>query len=106
MVHPRVENKIAGAFTNSSSFSGDKVNTLVGLVINAMQHGMIFVGLGTMPSSDKPEEMNQIAGPRPNAHNRVGSFIGSMAASFQVNPPDAPARRFTDWPHVMAFRAT
>ena len=34
-------NKIAGAFTNSSSFSGDKLNTLVGLFINAMQHGMI-----------------------------------------------------------------
>jgi NAD(P)H dehydrogenase (quinone) len=57
------KNKIAGAFTNSSSFSGDKLNTLVGLVINAMQHGMIFVGLGMMRSSNKPEEMNQIAGP-------------------------------------------
>jgi NAD(P)H dehydrogenase (quinone) len=40
------KDKIAGAFTNSSSFSGDKLNTLVGLVINAMQHGMIYVGLG------------------------------------------------------------
>ena len=37
------KDKIAGAFTNSSSFSGDKLNTLVGLVINAMQHGMIDV---------------------------------------------------------------
>lgn len=37
------KDKIAGAFTNSSSFSGDKLNTLVGLVINAMQHGMIYV---------------------------------------------------------------
>ena len=33
------KDKIAGAFTNSSSFSGDKLNTLVGLFINAMQHG-------------------------------------------------------------------
>jgi NAD(P)H dehydrogenase (quinone) len=32
---------IAGGFTNSSSFSGDKLNPLLGLVINAMQHGMI-----------------------------------------------------------------
>jgi len=86
------KNKVAGAFTNSSSFSGDKLNTLVGLVINAMQHGMIFVGLGMMPSSNKPEDMNQIAGPGPDAHNRVGSFIGPMAASFQVNPPDAPCK--------------
>ena len=85
------KNKIAGAFTNSSSFSGDKLNTLVGLVINAMQHGMIFVGLGMMPSSNHPEAMNQINGPGPDAHNRVGSFIGPMAASFQVKPPDAPS---------------
>src|ERR1039458_6562993 len=49
------KNKIAGAFTNSSSFSGDKLNTLIGLVINAMQHGMIFVGLGMMPSANKPD---------------------------------------------------
>ena len=84
------KNKIAGAFTNSSSFSGDKLNTLVGLVVNAMQHGMIFVGLGMMPSSNKPEEMNQNAGPGPDAHNRVGSYIGPMSTSFQVNPPDAP----------------
>lgn len=86
------KNKIAGAFTNSSSFSGDKLNTLVGLVINAMQHGMIFVGLGMMPSDNKPEEMSQIAGPGPSTHNRVGSFIGPMAASFQVNPPEAPCQ--------------
>ncbi len=86
------KDKIAGAFTNSSSFSGDKLNTLVGLVINAMQHGMIFVGLGMMPSANKPEGMNQIAGPGPDAHNRVGSWIGPMAASFQVNQPGAPGK--------------
>jgi NAD(P)H dehydrogenase (quinone) len=86
------KDKVAGAFTNSSSFSGDKVNTLVGLVINAMQHGMIFVGLGMMPSANKPEEMSEIAGPGPDAHNRVGSFIGPMSASFQINPPAAPGK--------------
>ncbi len=84
------KDKIAGAFTNSSSFSGDKLNTLVGLFINAMQHGMIFVSLGLMPSANKPEDMKQIAGPGPEAHNRLGSFIGPMAASFQVDIPGAP----------------
>jgi NAD(P)H dehydrogenase (quinone) len=86
------KDKIAGAFTNSSSFSGDKLNTLTGLCINAMQHGMIFVGLGLMPSANKPDDMNQIAGPGPDAHNRVGSFMGPMAASFQVRPPGAPGQ--------------
>src|SRR3974390_1809181 len=54
------KDKIAGAFTNSSSFSGDKLNTLVGLFLNAMQHGMIYVGLGMMPSSNRPEDFNSI----------------------------------------------
>ena len=84
------KDKVGGAFTNSSSFSGDKLNTLLGLVINAMQHGMIFVGLGMMPSANRPDEMNTIRGPGPEAHNRVGSFIGPMAASLQVQPPAAP----------------
>jgi NAD(P)H dehydrogenase (quinone) len=86
------KDKIAGAFTNSSSFSGDKLNTLVGLVINAMQHGMIFVGLGMMPSANRPEEMNQNTGPGMDAHNRAGSFIGPMASCFQVKPPAAPCK--------------
>lgn len=85
------KDKVAGAFTNSSSFSGDKLNTLVGLMINAMQHGMVFVGLGLLPSANKPKDMELITGPGPDAHNRVGSFIGPMATSFQVTPPDAPS---------------
>lgn len=86
------KDKVAGAFTNSSSFSGDKLNTLVGLVINAMQHGMIYVSLGMLPSANNRDEMNQNAGPGPDAHNRVGSFIGPMAASFEVDPPGAPCK--------------
>jgi len=86
------KDKIAGAFTNSSSFSGDKLNTLFGLVVNAMQHGMIFVGTGMFPSANDPDAMNKIEGPGPDAHNRVGSFIGPMSASFQVDPPTAPAK--------------
>jgi NAD(P)H dehydrogenase (quinone) len=84
------KDKIAGAFTNSSSFSGDKLNTLIGLVINAMQHGMIYVGTGMMPSANRPEDLQQVAGPSPEALNRLGSFTGPMSASFQVPPPQAP----------------
>ncbi len=84
------KDKVAGAFTNSSSFSGDKLNTLIGLMINAMQHGMVFVGLGLLPSANKPTAMDTLSGPGPDAHNRVGSSIGPMATSFQVKPPSAP----------------
>jgi NAD(P)H dehydrogenase (quinone) len=86
------KDKIAGAFTNSSSFSGDKLNTLMGLVINAMQHGMIYVGLGMLPAASDPASMNEVTGPGPDVHNRVGSFVGPMSASFQVKPPHAPAK--------------
>src|ERR1700730_6931419 len=61
------KDKIAGRFTNSSSFSGDKLNTLIGLVINAMQHGMIYVGTGLLPSRNRPEDMTPISGPSPEA---------------------------------------
>lgn len=84
------KDKIAGAFTNSSSFSGDKLNTLFGLVVNAMQHSMIYVGTGMLPSASRPGDMNSVRGPSPEATNRVGSFIGPMSASFQVNAPGAP----------------
>lgn len=84
------KDKVAGAFTNSSSFSGDKLNTLIGLVINAMQHGMIYVGTGVLPAVSHPESMSSSQGPGPEVQNRVGSFVGAMSASFQVQPPDAP----------------
>ncbi len=86
------KDKIAGAFTNSGSFSGDKLNTLIGLVINAMQHSMIYVGTGLLPAANAHTEMNNTTGPGPDALNRVGSFVGPMATSFQVNPPDAPSK--------------
>ncbi len=85
------KDKVAGAFTNSSSFSGDKLNTLVGLMINAMQQGMIFVSLGMHPAASDADSMNRIEGPGPEVTNRVGSYIGPMAASFQVNAGDAPS---------------
>jgi NAD(P)H dehydrogenase (quinone) len=85
------KDKVAGAFTNSSSFSGDKLNTLVGLMINAMQQGMIFVSLGLHPAASDPDSMNSLEGPGPEVTNRVGSYIGPMAASFQVNAGDAPS---------------
>ena len=86
------KDKIAGGFTNSSSFSGDKLNTLQGLMVFAMQHGMIWVGTGMFPSANNMDAMNSTIGPGPDAHNRVGSFIGPMAASFQVDPPEAPPK--------------
>ncbi|MGL6074809.1 MAG: NAD(P)H-dependent oxidoreductase [Fimbriiglobus sp.] len=84
------KNKIAGAFTNSSNFSGDKLNTLVGLMINAMQHGMIYVGVDIMPATGDPAGMQTLQGPGPEALNRMSSFTGAMASSFNLKPTEGP----------------
>lgn len=86
----RWKDKIAGAFTNSTNFSGDKLNTLVGLMINAMQQGMIYVGLGMLPATNEPDSMTHLEGPSSEALNRIDASLGPMATSFTVAAGDAP----------------
>jgi len=86
------KDKIAGGFTNSGSFSGDKLSTLSSLFYNAMQHGMIWVGLGMLPSQNDREALKNVQGPGPDAHNRSGSFVGAMASSFECGPDVAPSK--------------
>ena len=69
--------KVAAGFTNSSSQSGDKLNTLISLAVFAAQHSMIWVGTGMMPSNSKAAARGDI--------NYLGSFSGAMAQS----PSDA-----------------
>ena len=67
-------NKVAAGFTNSGNQSGDKLNTLIQLMIFAMQHGMIWTGL------DLPGGNNTDAGSTADL-NRLGSWTGAMAQS-------------------------
>jgi NAD(P)H dehydrogenase (quinone) len=60
--------KVAAGFTHSQGLSGDKLNTLNGLYINALQHGMIWVGTGANPEGSTPDKFN-----------RISSFSGVMA---------------------------
>jgi multimeric flavodoxin WrbA len=70
----RWKDKLAAGFTNSAGHSGDKLNTLQQFSLFAMQHGMIWIGLGLLPgnhtSSGSPEDLNRLAG-----------FLGAMAQS-------------------------
>ncbi len=73
------KNKVASGFSVSSSPSGDKFSTLQYFHTLAMQHGMIWVGLGEMPM-------------QPNGVNRLGSFAGATAQgheSPEVTPNEA-----------------
>jgi len=80
------KDKLAGGFTNSAGLNGDKLNTLESLSLFAMQHSMIWAGLGLLPgnhtSTGTPEDLNRLAG-----------FLGAMAQSnADVGPDVAPGR--------------
>lgn len=45
------KDKLAAGFTSSSNPSGDKLNSLMGIFILAMQHGMVWVGEGVLPET-------------------------------------------------------
>ena len=66
--------KLAAAFTNSASQSGDKLATLQALSVFAMQHSMVWVGLGLPPG-------NNVSTGSVEDLNRLGSFLGAMAQS-------------------------
>ncbi len=66
--------KLAAGFTNSAGLNGDKLNTLESLSLFAMQHSMVWVGLGLLPgnhtSTGSPEDLNRLA-----------ASLGAMAQS-------------------------
>ena len=75
--HQSWKDKVAAGFTNSASMNGDKLSTLHYLFTLAMQHSMIWVGTGMMPSNSKAATRNDV--------NYVASFSGAMAST----PSDA-----------------
>jgi NAD(P)H dehydrogenase (quinone) len=62
------KDKLAAGFTHSQGLSGDKLNTLASLWVNAMQHGMVWVGLGELVEGTSPDKVN-----------RISSYGGAMA---------------------------
>ena len=67
----RWRNKLAAGFTVSASWNGDKHNTLYQLLTLAVQHGMVWVGLGLPPGNNSSK--GSVAD-----LNRVGASIGAM----------------------------
>lgn len=77
------KNKLAAGFTNSASMNGDKLSTLHYLFTLAMQHSMLWVGTGLLPSSSKSAARNDV--------NYLGSFAGLMAQSpADASPEEGP----------------
>ena len=79
------KDKIAAGFTNSASMNGDKHSTLHYFMTLAMQHAMLWVGTGMMPSNTKAATRDDI--------NYLGSYAGLMAQSpSDAGTDEAPPR--------------
>ncbi len=81
------KDKLAAGFTNSSSQSGDKLNTLVQLSVYAASHSMNWISLGLMPGNNSSQGSTTDL-------NRLGSFLGAMAQSncdqcAELTPPQS-----------------
>jgi multimeric flavodoxin WrbA len=74
------KDKLAAGFTNSAGMNGDKHVTISTLFTLAMQHGMIWVSQGLMPSNTKGAQRNDV--------NYLVSYAGAIAQS----PSDAGAQ--------------
>ncbi|HEV8461062.1 MAG TPA: flavodoxin family protein [Gaiellaceae bacterium] len=68
------KDKLAAGFTNSGGHSGDKLSTLLQLMVFAMQHGMVWVGLG-LPDGGNASDSSH------DNLNRLGAYAGAMAQS-------------------------
>lgn len=75
------KDKIAAGFTNSGARSGDKLATLIQMVLFAAQHGMHWVGL------DLPPANNSSVGSEADL-NRLGFWLGAGAQSNTDEGPD------------------
>ena len=78
------KDKLAAGFTNSASYSGDKLATLSQFTILAAQHAMVWVSLGLMPGNNTSKGSSDDL-------NRIGSYIGLMTqANADEGPDTAP----------------
>ena len=64
--------KLAAGFTSSASWNGDKHNTLYQMLTLALQHGMVWVGLGLPPGNNHSKGSIEDL-------NRLGASVGAMA---------------------------
>ena len=91
------KNKVAAGFTNSATMNGDKHSTLHYLITLAMQHSMVWVGTGMMPSNTKAAQRDDL--------NYVGSSAGAMAQSpSDSSPEEGPAKGDLETARVFGVR--
>lgn len=73
------KDKLAAGFTNSAGMNGDKFNALTTMFTLAMQHSMLWVSQGLMPSNTRGAKRDDV--------NYLVSYSGAISQS----PSDAGA---------------
>ena len=93
------KDKVSAGFTCSSSFHGSKQVTLQRLCELAMQHGMIWVGPGLMPTEPTHPDTDAAD------NNRLGFYLGAAAQAGQnASPEDAPTNGDLANAHALGMR--
>ena len=67
------KNKLAAGFTNSASLNGDKFSSIAYMVTLSQQHGMLWAGIGMLPTNAKEHSRNDI--------NNLGGSTGLITAT-------------------------
>ncbi len=87
------KNKLASGFTVSAGPSGDKFNCLTTMATFAMQHGMIWVGLG-------------LTGVESDGSNRLGCYFGAGAQAMTEPPEEMPNQTDKDTGYKLGIRVS
>jgi NAD(P)H dehydrogenase (quinone) len=77
------KDKVAAGFTTSSGMDGDKSGAIAALFTLAMQHGMVWVGQGLLPSNTRAASRGDL--------NYLAAYSGAMAQT----PSDAGAEHMS-----------
>jgi NAD(P)H dehydrogenase (quinone) len=94
------KDKVAGGFTNSLSFAGDKAHALNSIMVLAMQHGMIWVGTGLPPGAHSNSDA------APEVVNRLGYSIGVATQSDNAPPEETPPAGDREFARLYGIRIT
>lgn len=94
------KDKVAGGFTNSLSFAGDKAHSLNSILTLAMQHGMIWVGTGLAPGAHSNSDA------APDVVNRLGYSIGVATQSDNAAPEITPPAGDREFARLYGVRIT
>jgi len=95
------KDKVAGGFTNSFNYGGNKDHALSSMFVVSMQHSMVWVGTGQMAANPAP---SQDAGA--DKINRMSYYVGVATQSDNASPDVTPPSGDRETARVYGARVT